>query len=372
MTSSKFPIVPRLLTVFGLVTLGLGACSGNANLGHDDGGVTTNVGGATAVGGTTGNVGGTVANVGGRVATTGGSTSCPLECFRAINCVAVCGGPVLSSGCCACGTGTFDDITCTSGSGGAGGAVANTGGTSGAVLHTGGAYAFGGASANVGGSVTLTGGAPANGGASANVGGRTAATGGSTSCLPECLRAINCVTVCGGPVLSSGCCACGAGTFDNITCTAGSGGAGGAVANTGGTSGTACGVNVCDSGQYCCNSSCSMCAPIGAGCVQMVCETGGSSGTGGNKATGGATSSGNCGTLACNPSTEYCHETTGGAVGSPNTYSCVPLPSSCGSSSSCACISGTSCSANCTQSSSGLLTTICYVPAAPGTGGASG
>jgi len=50
-----------------------------------------------------------------------------IQCFRAIECVEECGGPVLSSGCCPCGEGTFDSITCSNngsgGSDGAGGAV---------------------------------------------------------------------------------------------------------------------------------------------------------------------------------------------------------------------------------------------------------
>jgi hypothetical protein len=33
-------------------------------------------------------------------------------CFRNIDCVKTCGGPVLSSGCCACAAGTFDSIQC--------------------------------------------------------------------------------------------------------------------------------------------------------------------------------------------------------------------------------------------------------------------
>lgn len=39
---------------------------------------------------------------------------CPgnVMCIRAIRCVQVCGGPVLSSGCGPCGAGTFDDFRC--------------------------------------------------------------------------------------------------------------------------------------------------------------------------------------------------------------------------------------------------------------------
>jgi hypothetical protein len=39
--------------------------------------------------------------------------------------------------------------------------------------------------------------------------------------IPECFRAVNCVTECGGPILSSSCCPCPKGTFDDIVCRAG-------------------------------------------------------------------------------------------------------------------------------------------------------
>jgi hypothetical protein len=38
-----------------------------------------------------------------------GSAPCPLrECFRAIECVERCGGPVVAAGCCPCPPGTVD------------------------------------------------------------------------------------------------------------------------------------------------------------------------------------------------------------------------------------------------------------------------
>jgi hypothetical protein len=40
--------------------------------------------------------------------------------------------------------------------------------------------------------------------------------------IPECFRAVECVTECGGAVVSSGCCPCAEGTFDSISCPAGS------------------------------------------------------------------------------------------------------------------------------------------------------
>jgi hypothetical protein len=33
-----------------------------------------------------------------------------------------------------------------------------------------------------------------------------------------------------------------------------------------------CGENTCTAGQYCCNSSCGICAPMGAACIQIACE----------------------------------------------------------------------------------------------------
>ena len=57
---------------------------------------------------------------------------------------------------------------------------------------------------------------------------------------------------------------------------------GGSTSTSGGgaTSGVACGTKLCAAGQYCCNASCSMCAPMGAACIQIACDpvaTGGSS-----------------------------------------------------------------------------------------------
>lgn len=93
------------------------------------------------------------------------------ECFRAVECVEMCGGEVLQSGCCACPSGTFDNIDCPS-AGGAGGA------------------------------------------------------GGAGVCnVPQCEMAINCVESCGGPVVSFSCCPCEGALIDEATC--GGGGAGG-------------------------------------------------------------------------------------------------------------------------------------------------
>lgn len=37
--------------------------------------------------------------------------------------------------------------------------------------------------------------------------------------------------------------------------------------------GGACGNNVCTGKTFCCNASCGVCAPIGGGCTDVVCET---------------------------------------------------------------------------------------------------
>src|SRR5258708_23225275 len=51
--------------------------------------------------------------------------------------------------------------------------------------------------------------------------GGSAGAGGSTQgdcSTMECFRPYNCVTVCGGMVVRSGCCACEAPLFDNLQC----------------------------------------------------------------------------------------------------------------------------------------------------------
>jgi hypothetical protein len=54
---------------------------------------------------------------------------------------------------------------------------------------------------------------------------------------------------------------------------------GGTATGAGGTtSGITCGTKVCGTGQYCCNASCSMCAPMGAACIQIACSTTGGAG----------------------------------------------------------------------------------------------
>lgn len=35
--------------------------------------------------------------------------------------------------------------------------------------------------------------------------------------------------------------------------------------------GVPCGASRCSQGEYCCNESCGICAPIGGGCIQIAC-----------------------------------------------------------------------------------------------------
>jgi hypothetical protein len=89
---------------------------------------------------------------------------------------------------------------------------------------------------------------------------------------------------------------------------------------------------------------------------------GGMATIGGATAAGGATASGSCGGVDCIHGSQYCHAVIGGYVGNPGTFTCMPLPSSCGSNPSCACLAGESCGGNCTQSANGDLFATCQVP----------
>ncbi|MET0794365.1 MAG: hypothetical protein ABW061_22775 [Polyangiaceae bacterium] len=103
----------------------LGACADDGNgagsAGHANGGNGDSAGQATD------GRAGAAANGGGGKAD-GGAPSCDqVECFRANVCLDQCGGKVLYSGCCACGEGTVEELSCgaaggSGGSGGSGGA----------------------------------------------------------------------------------------------------------------------------------------------------------------------------------------------------------------------------------------------------------
>jgi hypothetical protein len=97
-------------------------------------------------------------------------------------------------------------------SGGSGGSAEG-----GSVSATGGSPTAGGSSAgSSSGGGLATGGGPAAGSSS---GGGLATGGGPADCeMFQCIRPIECVETCGGPVLKSGCCPCDSGTFDSIEC----------------------------------------------------------------------------------------------------------------------------------------------------------
>ncbi len=45
-----------------------------------------------------------------------------------------------------------------------------------------------------------------------------------------------------------------------------------ALAGGGSGASTACGSVTCSAGEFCCNVSCSICAPVGGGCTDKFCE----------------------------------------------------------------------------------------------------
>lgn len=128
-----------------------------------------------------------------------------------------------------------------------------------------------------------------------------------------------------------------------------------------GTSGGACGdalsMPVCVAGAWQCpvgTIDARLCAclgrPPGSGCTctpsGWVCDSdGGAASCAGDPGACFA-----CGpTIACVKNAEYCQEVSGGAAGSSPSYSCLPLPDSCGAMPTCACIAsggGTFCSAD--------------------------
>jgi hypothetical protein len=87
-----------------------------------------------------------------------------------------------------------------------------------------------------------------------------------------------CVT-CGSFNCASGCCQNGTCVAGTSTSACGTGGAACQTCQSGATCtnnacvgpGPACGTNYCGSGQFCCNSSCGICAPFGGNCTQQYC-----------------------------------------------------------------------------------------------------
>lgn len=212
-------------------------------------------------------------------------------------------------------------------------------------------------------------------------GGGFAGTGGSGS---------------GGATMGNGSGAGGRGGASGTGGTGGAGGRGGA-SGTGGTGGaggtTSCSslpLVACPSGQICDNDTPNRCGagfepghcivpPTGClanfdpvcGCDGRTysndCErqsaraqldhTGACGGQGG----AGGGGAGATGCAACNVVTDFCQVTSGGPVGNPPSYACLPLPAGCGTHPTCACLVGFAC-ALCTSSANGSLTTSCFAP----------
>ena len=113
------------------------------------------------------------------------------------------------------------------------------------------------------------------GGASTGSGGDT--SGGDTGSGDATHSTGGTVASAGGATHSSGGVTVGSGGASHGTggTTPASGGAthgtGGTQSTGGSTGGIACGKNTCAAGQYCCNASCGMCAPMGAACIQTAC-----------------------------------------------------------------------------------------------------
>jgi hypothetical protein len=116
-------------------------------------------------------------------------------------------------------TGSRDAATSGSATSGVGGATGGISATS-AGEATGGTGATSGS--GTGGAPTTdgTGGSGGSGEAdTSTTGGDATGGGGSPECEQVCIRAIQCVETCEGPVVKSGCCPCDEGTFDRIECT---------------------------------------------------------------------------------------------------------------------------------------------------------
>lgn len=112
--------------------------------------------------------------------------------------------------------------------------------------------------------------------ATAGAAGTSSASGGSggaaTSCADaQCVRAIECVAACDGPVIKSGCCPCDEGTFDRqLECGSGSGGSSGAGGGNGAGSGSTSAGSGGASGQAGAASSEPL-AGLNAECVADAC-----------------------------------------------------------------------------------------------------
>lgn len=69
-----------------------------------------------------------------------------------------------------------------------------------------------------------------------------------------------------------------------------------------------------------------------------------------------------CGPTFCTHGTQYCEAMIGGVVTNPGSYACHNLPTACGATPSCACLTGSAQCGNCLASTDGDLTTRCLFP----------
>jgi hypothetical protein len=69
-----------------------------------------------------------------------------------------------------------------------------------------------------------------------------------------------------------------------------------------------------------------------------------------------------CGYHFCQLSTSYCENVVGGVAGNPGQHTCTPYPAGCGSTPSCACLSGQMCGGMCSGSADAGLSVTCQVP----------
>lgn len=184
--------------------------------------------------------------------------------------------------------------------GGDGGSSSN-GASSGTTGAGGGATGSDGASSGVGGSSDGggSGGSGGTGDDSSTTGSDPTGGGGSPDCEQiQCLRAIECVETCDGPVVKSGCCPCDEGTFDRIEC--GSTTKGGACAD-GDERDDGCNSCVCTNGSW--------------ACTERACPE--------EKACGGWAGD------TCSK-TEYCAYVAGQACGAADASAkCKPRPEAC-------------------------------------------
>jgi hypothetical protein len=66
-----------------------------------------------------------------------------------------------------------------------------------------------------------------------------------------------------------------------------------------------------------------------------------------------------CGFRQCDRASEYCQRGVSDIGGEPDTFDCMPLPSSCGASATCGCVSDEPCGDFCEGTGAGGITLTC-------------